>query len=113
MKLTVSVPTFNEIAGLLEKEGQKVNGQSLTLEKGTALVQPIDYRLVTIRRDCVIEATKIYNNYNDVSDECEFIKLVDAIYQYVLNEKKPPSPPMIVPEGYEMLENKVLANEYD
>lgn len=106
MKLTVSVPTFNEIAGLLEKEGQKINGISLTLEKGTALVPPIDYRLVTIRRDCVIEAAKIYNNYNDVSDECEFIKLADAIYQYVLHEKKPPKPPVIVPEGYEVLSNE-------
>lgn len=85
MKLTVSVQTFNEIAGLLEKEGQKISGQSLTLEKGTALVPPIDYRLVTIRRDCVIEAAKIWIENSDVT----FIQLVDVIYQYVLHEKKP------------------------
>lgn len=104
MKLTVSIPTFNEIAGLLEKEGVKINGQSLTLEKGTGLVPPIDYRLVTIRRDCVIEAAKIYNPY-----KCSnFVELVDEIYQYVLHEKKPPNPPVIVPEGYEE-----LSNEYD
>lgn len=86
MKLTVSIPTFNEIAGLLEKEGQKINGISLTLEKGTALVPPIDYRLVTIRRDCVIEATKIWSDLNYTID---FVEFADQIYQYVLNEKKP------------------------
>lgn len=83
MKLTVSVPTFNEVAGLLEKEGHKVNGVSLTLEKGTFLVPPIDYRLVTIRRDCVIEATKIYDK-----EYHNFIDLTDKIYQYVLEGKK-------------------------
>lgn len=102
MKLTVSIPTFNEIAGLLEKEGVKINGQSLTLEKGTGLVPPIDYRLVTIRRDCVIEAAKIW------SGNCgeTFIDTVEAIYQYVLHEKKPSKPPVIVPEVYEVLSNE-------
>lgn len=86
MKLIVSVPTFNEIAGLLEKEGHKVNGVSLTLEKGTALIPPIDYRLVTIRRDCVIEATKIFNIQEYNHDD--FINLTDQIYQYVLKGEK-------------------------
>lgn len=86
MKLTVSVSTFNEIAGLLEKEGIKLTeGRALTLEKGTALIPPIDYRLVTIRRDCVIEAAKIY----DEESGYNFIELVDEIYQYVLKETKP------------------------
>ena len=83
MKLIVSVPTFNEIASLLEKEGIKINSDCvLTLEKGIALVPPIDYRLVTIRRDCVIEATKVYRPGNG-----NFVELADEIYQYVLNEK--------------------------
>ena len=83
MKLIVSVPTFNEIAGLLEKEGGKINNDRvLTLEKGVYLVPPVDYRLVTIRRDCVIEATKVYRPGNG-----SFVKLADEIYQYVLNEK--------------------------
>lgn len=106
MKLTVSVQTFNEIAGLLEKEGQKISGQSITLEKGTALVPPIDYRLVTIRRDCIIEATKIWANLNYTID---FVEFADQIYQYVLNEKKPEKPPVVVPEGYEIYR----ANEQD
>ncbi len=83
MKLVVSVPTYNEIAGLLEKEGVKINSdRALTLEKGVALAPPIDYRRVTIRRDCVIEASKICI----VQDE-DIVDLANRIYQYVLNEK--------------------------
>lgn len=82
MKLTVSVQTYNEIASLLEKEGYKVDARPITLEKGMDLVPPIDYRLVTIRRDCVIESSKI------CAAQCEdIVDCADRIYQYVLNEK--------------------------
>src|SRR5208282_3824282 len=87
-KLTVSIATFNEIAGELEKQGIKANdGRAITLEKGTALQPPIDYRLVTIRRDCVIEAAKIFGH----SDKT-FIDLVDEIFRYVVYNEKPPEP---------------------
>lgn len=102
MKLAVSVQTYNEIASLLEKEGYKVDARPITLEKGIDLVPPIDYRLVTIRRDCVIEATKIYSSYK----HNDFIELADSIYQYVLNEIKPFPQPLIIPKGYEVLENE-------
>lgn len=83
MKLIVSVQTYNEISFLLEKEGLKINnGNALTLEKGVALVPPIDYRLVTIRRDCVIEASKIC-----VAQDEDIVDCANRIYQYVLNEK--------------------------
>lgn len=88
IKLEVSSPTFNEIAGLLEAKGIDIGkeGTVLTLTKGMSLVRPIDYRLVVIRRDCVIEATKIFSHGR--SDN-EFMELVDKIYEYVLNNKMP------------------------
>ena len=85
IKLTVSIATFDEIAQLLEQQGLKVNdGKQLILEKGTFLVPPIDFRLATIRRDCVMEAAKIY--VKGVDDN--FIDLVNEIYQYVVFGKK-------------------------
>lgn len=88
MKIEVSVATFNEIAGKLEQNGVKLtDSKIITLEKGTFLAPPIDYRLVTIRRDCVIEATKIFKE-EQIRDQ-NFIDLVDEIYQYVVFNKKP------------------------
>ena len=82
MKLTVSIQTYNELASLLEKEGYKVDARPITLEKGIDFVPPIDYRLVTIRRDCVIEASKICTVQGEDIVDC-----ANRIYQYVLNEK--------------------------
>jgi len=88
MKLVVSVPTFNEIASLLEKEGIKINSDLvLTLEKGVALVPPIDYRLTTIRRDVLIESIKLVNNIN-ISEVSDFIEFTDKLFNYVLIGKK-------------------------
>ena len=87
MKLSVSVSTFNEIASLLEKEGVKINGGiTLTLEKGVALVPPVDYRLVTIRRDVLIESIKLVNNIN-ISEVSDFIEFTNKLFNYVLNGK--------------------------
>ena len=88
MKLSVSVSTFNEITSLLEKEGVKINSDCvLTLEKGVALVPPIDYRLVTIRRDVLIESIKLVNNIN-ISEVSDFIEFTDKLFNYVLIGKK-------------------------
>ena len=85
IKLTVSIATFNELAGVLEQQGLKVNdGKTLTLDKGTFLVPPIDFRLATIRRDCVMEAAKIWREGQAQS----FIETVNEIYQYVVFGKK-------------------------
>ena len=86
IKLEVSLPTFNEIAGLLEAAGVDLkNIPTITLDKTTSLVRPVDMRLVTIRRDCVIEAAKIFKSGDGSIDN--FIEYADRIYQYVLNNK--------------------------
>ena len=83
MKLTVSIQTYNEIASLLEKEGLKITeNRALTIEKGTALVPPVDYRLVTIRRDCIVESAKIC-----VAQDEDIVECADRIYRYVLEGK--------------------------
>ena len=88
MKLIVSIPTFNEIASLLEKEGIKINSdRALTLEKGVALAPPVDYRLVTIRRDVLIESIKLVNNIN-IGEVSDFIEFTNKLFNYVLIGKK-------------------------
>ena len=80
-KITVSLPTFNEIAGLLEQQGIKINeGRSVMLEKGTALVPPVDMRLATIRRDCANIAGVVFKT-NDIIG---FLTFTDILYHYVL-----------------------------
>jgi len=84
LKLTISAASFNEIAAALEKEGLKldVNVGTLTLERGTKLEQPIDYRLATIRKDAAIVASRAYRGTDN------FVDFVDEIYQYIIMGKK-------------------------
>lgn len=85
IKLEVSVPTYHEIAGLLEAKGIDISkSKTITLEPGTALVRPIDWRLVQVRRDCVAEATKIWREGANDS----FIEFVDKLYDYIVFNKK-------------------------
>lgn len=83
MKIIVSLPTFNEIASLIEKEGNgaKINDGKggITLEKGTAIMPPIDFRLVQMRQNCA-----------DIAAKCNPSDLVEAsnkLYEFVLNGK--------------------------
>lgn len=86
-RLKVSHQTFNEIAGLLEQQGLKLgtNTNELLLEKGDNLVPPIDYRLATIRRDCIVEAVKVYT-----ADKARgnIQEIAENILQYVLYGQK-------------------------
>ncbi len=90
-KLTVSIPTFNEIAGLLEQHGVKItDGRSVTLEKGTALVPPIDYRMATIRKDCIAIGANLYKETVAVPTAEEFLTFADKLLKYVLFGKSEP-----------------------
>ena len=77
--IKVSVATYNEISSELEKQGFKidVNVANITLERGTKLEHPIDYRLATIRRDCVTAAARAYGHNLTIEQ-------IDEIFKYVL-----------------------------
>lgn len=86
--LNVSIPTYNEIAGLLEQAGKRYNpGEPLQIGKTSALKPPIDYRLATIRRDCVIEASKIFAA-NQMYDQAMLVEMAEYFFQYVLHGKE-------------------------
>lgn len=92
-KLDVSLATYDEIAGLLEQKGIKINtGEALTLSKTDKLVPPVDFRLVTIRRDVMGICTPAYKspldpNGNPITDSADYIKFVDDNFQYILHGK--------------------------
>lgn len=90
IKLTVSTATFGEIAAALEQQGFKlgVNVAEIVLAKGTELKQPVDFRLATIRRDAGTIAAQAFNA-SDMG--VDFVQFIDQIYQYILNEHKPPN----------------------
>ncbi len=66
------------------KLGENVG--SLTLERGTKLEHPIDYRLATIRKDAGIIASNIYKG----CPELFTIEIMDDIYRYIINGKQTP-----------------------
>lgn len=104
INLKVSIPTFHEISQKLEEKGQKLtDNDTIVLDKDIVLERPIDWRLVTVRKDMVIEAAKIYRNSNGgegTDNALEFINFVEEIYNYVLTEDKPKSKSAAVASGW-------------
>jgi hypothetical protein len=86
----VSISTYNEIAGLLETQGIKLgdNHKEITLEKNMELLSPIDYRLVTIRRDVADIAAKSYNQQNFDNHE-DFVEYVNKLFNFILKGELP------------------------
>lgn len=84
--ITVSAATYNEIAAALQKQGLELdkNVTTLTIEKGTTLTPPIDYRLATIRRDCADIVGKFWKE----SQSEDYWDTVNRLYEYVLNGPK-------------------------
>lgn len=86
-RIKVSVATYNEIATALELTGQNLNsGANLVIEKGTTLECPMDFRLATIRRDCLIEAVKLLSSKGSYMGS-EVIQVASDMYNFVTNTK--------------------------
>ena len=89
-KLIVSMATYGELYSQLEKQGQSLNnGQVLTIEKGTAVMPPVDFRLVAVRQNCLEAASTAYipevvKDYNK-QDDVRFIQFCESIFQWCLN----------------------------
>ena len=79
--IKVSIPTFHEIASALEKQGKKlaVNTGIITIEKDDTIINPIDWRLATVRKDCIIEAVK--------TGDKNVLKLAKEMFNYVIEGK--------------------------
>lgn len=94
MKIKISVSAYNEIATALERLGVKADGTTeLTLEKGTQLSCPIDFKMVTIRRDIAEIATKAYKdaiqeNNAAMRQELKFVEFCDQLMNWILSEEK-------------------------
>ncbi len=87
MKLEVSESTFNELSILLKRAGREINdGAALTIEKGTAIMPPHDFRMVAIRQNCLIAAAEVYKNTPYKEGEGKvFIEIAEEIFQWTLN----------------------------
>lgn len=87
--------TYGELFTLLKQQGIEINdGQALTIEKGTALVPPVDFRMVALRQNCLDAAARAYvapfnSKEFNVQDDARFIKFCEAIYQWAFTGKAP------------------------
>ncbi len=89
MKIRVSVSAYNEITTALERHGIKADGTTeLTLEKGTQLACPVDFKMVTIRRDIATIAAQAY----DENSSQTFVTFCKNLYDWVISEDKPKNP---------------------
>lgn len=85
MKILVSNPTYNEIKVLLAQQGKEINdGAPLTIEKGTAITPPTDFRFVAIRQNCLMAASEVFKSSAKDTPE-EFINIAQNIFNWCLN----------------------------
>lgn len=86
-QIALSVASFHELAQKLELLGIKVSdAKTLIIEKGTDLKPPIDWRLVTVRKDCAELITKLMEWHPDNTD---IIMAIDELYNYIVFHKMP------------------------
>src|SRR3954469_6596417 len=83
--IKVSSACYNEIATALEKQGLKLgtNVKGLTLTEDTTIVDPVDWRAATVRKDCIVAAA----NANTHPGKQDIIILAEKMFQYVLTGK--------------------------
>lgn len=86
-KIPVSIATFHELAAALEKMGIKTSdAKTLIIEKGSDLQPPIDWRLVTVRKDCAEIITKLFEFYPDGTS---VPVAIEELFQYIVHHKLP------------------------
>lgn len=87
-KLEVSEPTYNELSILLKRAGREINdGMALTVEKGTAIMPPHDFRMVAIRQNCLMAASEVFKNSAKDTHE-EFLEIANHIFNWCLDGKE-------------------------
>jgi hypothetical protein len=93
-KIEVSNSTYNEISVLLKRQGREINdGMALSIEKGTAIVPPHDFRMVAVRQNCLMSAAQAYQPSHDASgdavhDSNKFLNFCDEIFNWCLNGRE-------------------------
>lgn len=91
MKISVSQPCYNEIATALERHGIKLgeNSKEILLERNDQLVQPTDWRMATVRKDCLMEAVKLTIPLPLKDRNQSVMEIADLFLEYIMNGKKP------------------------
>jgi len=85
-KLEVSEATYNELSILLKRAGREINdGAALTIEKGTAIMPPHDFRMVAIRQNCLIAAAEAWKAIPYDERKETFIEVAEGIFNWTLN----------------------------
>lgn len=92
MKIKVSHDTFNEIEAALQSAGREIDGNNdITIEKTDALVQPINFKLATVRRDCLCEAVKVATSGYS-AEVMNITDLANEMYEFVIKGKQTTKP---------------------
>jgi hypothetical protein len=64
--------------------GLETTPDSLTIKRDVTISQPIDFRLATIRRDCLVEAVKLCAG----GDNGDFELIAKRMYDFVIGKEK-------------------------
>ncbi len=91
-EIKVSVAAYNEIANALDSLGKKFAPDTpLTIEKDTKIVNPLDWRLIQVRKDAVEAAVKVYAESDIDGNQTvdNFTIFTNEIYDFILKGTVP------------------------
>lgn len=84
IELHVTEATYNEIASAMQASGQTLTaGSEIVLTKDIMVKNPLDLRMIAIRKDAAEVVAKTYNGPPD-----GFIDFADKVTDYILHGKK-------------------------
>lgn len=83
-QIKISSAAFNEFAAAMEKLGRKqgVNAGIITLEKDDLIVDPVDWRAATVRKDCLAGAVQL----KDATTE-NITETTEKLFNFVITGK--------------------------
>lgn len=78
--ISISTEAFDEFQVAMKAAGLETMPDQLVIKRDVSITQPIDFRLATIRRDCLVEAIKA-----DPDRPSEVIDRAQRMYDFVTN----------------------------
>lgn len=81
--ISISTEAFDEFQVAMKAAGLDTMPDQLVIKRDVNITQPIDFRLATIRRDCLIEAVK-------ANDAGSILELAQKMYDFVTGKEVEP-----------------------
>lgn len=82
--ISISTEAYDELQNAMKAAGLETQPDQLIIKRDVSITQPIDFRLATIRRDCLVEAVK--------ANPSQPLQLARDMFNFVTGKEVEPKP---------------------